>query len=320
MTKHNFLIVVAMLAVCGCTPWSDPKLEPPEALREMRGVWVASVVNIDWPSKPGLSTDEQQREMLAILDRAKELNLNAIVLQVRTSCDAFYPSELEPWSEYLTGKQGQPPEPFYDPLKMWVDEAHKRGIELHAWFNPYRARAGAATSEPSPRHVSKTNPSIVKSFNEWQWLDPGEPAAQDLTFNVFLDVLKRYDVDGIHIDDYFYPYPSYLEKPAPTTGPTTKPTTQPTTGPATTTAPAEKADFPDEPSWNKYKASGGTLSRADWRRQNVDVLIERIYKGIKREKPHVQFGISPFGIAKSGVPSTVKPGFNQYEELYADAQ
>src|SRR5688500_15416714 len=126
------LVVLAIFAMGGCTPWQDPKLEPPPAQREMRGVWVASVVNIDWPSKPGLSSDEQQKEMIAILDRAKDLKLNVIVLQVRTSADAFYPSDLEPWSEYLTGQQGKAPEPYYDPLALWIEQAHARGLELHA--------------------------------------------------------------------------------------------------------------------------------------------------------------------------------------------
>ena len=288
--------------VVGCTSaqrgHEASSLMPPEPKREFRAAWVATVGNIDWPSKPGLSTVEQQQQILAILDTAKRLNMNAIVLQVRTSCDAFYPSKLEPWSEYLTGTQGKAPEPYYDPLEMWVTEAHRRGIELHAWFNPYRARAGGAEGETSPEHISKTNPAIVKSFNRWEWLDPGEPAAQDLTYNVFLDVVNRYDVDGIHIDDYFYPYKEYL------TDKETK----------------KVSDFPDDPSWARYQESGGTLSRDDWRRDNVNRLIERIYKGIKRIKPHMQFGISPFGIAKPGRPSTVKSTFSQYDTLYADAQ
>ena len=286
--KHSFLILVAMLAVGGCTPWSDPKLEPPPALREMRGVWVATVTNIDWPSKPGLSSDEQQREMIAILDRAKELKFNAIILQVRTSCDAFYPSELEPWSEYLTGQQGKAPEPFYDPLKMWIEQAHARGLELHAWFNPFRARHPAATTNAA-NHISKTHPEWVKQYGKYQWLDPGEPAAREHTLRVIRDVVAKYDVDGVHFDDYFYPYPEKGE------------------------------DFPDEASWQRYQKSGGKLSRADWRRSNINELIEKVYTMIKEEKPHVKFGISPFGIWKPGYPAAVQ-GFNQYESLYADAK
>jgi uncharacterized lipoprotein YddW (UPF0748 family) len=271
---------------------------PPEPQREFRAVWVATVANIDWPSKPGLSTQDQQKEIIAILDKCAELKLNAVVLQVRTSCDAFYPSKLEPWSEYLTGKQGKGPEPFYDPLQMWVDEAHRRGIELHAWFNPYRARATAAKGPNAPEHVSNTHPEAVKSFNGYQWLDPGEKAAQELTYAVFMDVVKRYDIDGVHMDDYFYPYPEYL------TDKETK----------------KVSDFPDDPSWAKYQKAGGKLSRDDWRRHNVDDLVERLYKGIKATKPHVKFGISPFGIAQPGLPPTVKSSFNQYEKLYADTE
>src|SRR5438128_2395687 len=285
--KQLFLIVIAM-AMCGCSPWVDPKLEPPPAMREMRGMWVATVTNIDWPSKPGLSCEEQQKEMIAILDRARELKFNAIILQVRTSCDAFYPSDLEPWSEYLTGQQGKPPEPFYDPLAMWIEQAHARGLELHAWFNPFRARHPAAKSD-SPQHISKTHPELVKQYGKYQWLDPGEPAAREHTLKVFRDVVHRYDIDGVHIDDYFYPYPE------------------------------KGVDFPDEASWQRYQKSGGKLSRADWRRQNINDLIEKTYAMIKQEKPHVKFGISPFGIWKPGFPAAVA-GFNQYDSLYADAK
>src|SRR5882672_6652863 len=288
MMKQHLLILVAIAAIAGCSPWSDPKLEPPPALREMRGVWVATVTNIDWPSKPGLSSDEQQKEMLAILDRARELKLNAIILQVRTSCDAFYPSELEPWSEYMTGQQGKPPEPFYDPLQLWIEQAHARGLELHAWFNPFRARHPDAKTD-SPNHISKTHPELVKQYGKYQWLDPGEPAAREHTLRVFRDVVKKYDVDGVQIDDYFYPYPE------------------------------KGVDFPDEQSWQRYQKSGGKLSRADWRRQNINELIEKLYAMIKEEKPHVKFGISPFGIWKPGYPAAVQ-GFNQYESLYADAK
>jgi len=286
--KHYFLIAIALFAIAGCSPWSDPKLEPPPALREMRGVWVATVTNIDWPSKPGLSSDEQQKEMLAILDRARELKLNAIILQVRTSCDAFYPSDLEPWSEYLTGQQGKAPEPFYDPLQMWISEAHARGLELHAWFNPFRVRHPSAKTD-APNHISKAHPELVKQYGKYQWLDPGEPAAREHTLKVFRDVVARYDIDGVHIDDYFYPYPE------------------------------KGVDFPDEPSWQRYQKSGGKLSRADWRRANINELIQKLYETIKAEKPHVKFGISPFGIWKPGYPAAVQ-GFNQYESLYADAK
>ncbi|HEX8522632.1 MAG TPA: family 10 glycosylhydrolase [Tepidisphaeraceae bacterium] len=273
--------------------------EPPPAQREFRAAWVATVGNIDWPSKPGLSTAEQQKEILQILERAQQCRLNAIVLQVRTSCDALYDSKIEPWSEYLTGKQGKAPEPYYDPLKFWVDECHKRGIELHAWFNPFRAKAGKGREDRSANHVSKTKPQLVKDYGPYLWLDPGQQEAQDQTFNVFMDVVERYDVDGIHIDDYFYPYPVRVnEKDEDDT---------------------REVPFPDNDSYKKYQESGGKLERDDWRRQNIDKMMHRIYEGIHQRKNWVQYGISPFGIPRPGKPEYVK-GFDQYAKLYADAE
>jgi uncharacterized lipoprotein YddW (UPF0748 family) len=273
---------------------------PPAPPREFRAAWVATVANIDWPSKPGLSSAEQISEIHAILDQAEKLNLNAIVLQVRTTCDALYASPLEPWSEYLSGKQGVPPEPYYDPLATWVREAHQRGIELHAWFNPYRARHSGAKSPDAPTHVANTKPHIVRKFHKWEWLDPGEPEARKQTLDVIADVVRRYDIDGVHLDDYFYPYPDYYKDPQ--------------------TKQATLTDFPDDPSWQRYQQAGGALSREDWRRENVNRMIQDIHTLIKANKPHVKFGISPFGIARPGMPETVKSGFDQYKTLYADAQ
>lgn len=267
--------------------------EAPPAPRELRAAWVASVENIDWPSKKGLSTKEQQAEIIAILDKSVELNLNCIVLQIRTSCDALYPSRLEPWSVYLTGTQGQAPKPFYDPLKMWVEEAHKRGIELHAWFNPYRAKA-KSKFELSKDHLGKKKPELVKEYGGYLWLDPGEEQASRHSLAVFNDVVKRYDVDGIHIDDYFYPYPV-----------------------ANDDKKGEKP-FPDDASWQRYQKSGGTLERDDWRRDNVNRLIHEIHTTTKKIKPHVKFGISPFGIGRPGKAEGIT-GFDQYTKLYADA-
>ena len=276
----------------------DPSLEPPQAPREFRAAWVATVANIDWPSRRGLSVEDQKKELLAILDKSVELNLNALIVQVRPAADALYASELEPWSEYLTGEQGKAPEPFYDPLKMWVEEAHQRGIELHVWLNPYRARHPSARAPDAAGHVANTRPEIVKKFYGYEWIDPGEEAAAKHTVDVFMDVVKRYDIDGVHMDDYFYPYPDYLKDPR------TK----------------EQHDFPDEPSWRAYQERGGKLSRADWRRDNVNRLVETLYEKIKGRKKHVLFGISPFGIARPGEPPEVKSSFDQYEKLYADAK
>jgi uncharacterized lipoprotein YddW (UPF0748 family) len=268
--------------------------EPPQVAREFRAMWVATVANIDWPSKPGLSSWQQQAELIAILDKAVSLNMNAIVLQVRPAADALYPSKLEPWSEYLTGEMGRPPEPYYDPLEFAVTEAHKRGLELHAWFNPYRAHAPSGKSVIASTHVSNEHPDLVRTYGDYLWLDPGDSAVRRISTNVFVDVVKRYDIDGVHIDDYFYPYKERDSK-------------------------GNVMDFPDDRTWNRYVASGGKLSRDDWRRHNVDILIHDVYTAIKAVKPWVKFGISPFGIWRPGNPEQVK-GFDSYAELYADSR
>ena len=279
------------------TPELDA-LAPP-APREFRAAWVATVANIDWPSRKGLSSAQQQTEVRAILDQAVALKLNAIILQGRTSADALYASTLEPWSEYLSGTQGQAPEPFYDPLALWIEEAHARGLELHAWFNPFRARQSQATSQAAAGHLSQTQPTWVKTYGDQLWIDPGESAAADHTLAVFMDVLRRYDVDGIHIDDYFYPYP----------------VTQ-----GQSNEPKVEVDFPDQSSWQRYVDGGGVLERNDWRRSHVDALVERIHARIRQTKPWVRFGVSPFGI---GRPEWAPPGiqgFSQYHKLYADVE
>ena len=267
---------------------------PPAPKAEFRAVWVATVDNIDWPSKRGISTEQAKSELVSILDKCEELNLNAVIFQVRPSTDALYDSEIEPWSEYLTGLQGQPPKPYWDPLEFAVEEAHKRGIEIHCWFNPYRSLHPAQKGPVAANHISRTNPGVVKQYGKYLWMDPGEPAVQRRSLEVMIDVVKRYDVDGVHLDDYFYPY---KEK-----------------GPD-----GQLLDFPDGPSYSRYLASGGLLNRADWRRKNVDDFIERLYTEIKKTKKWVKFGISPFGIYRPGVPEGIKAGVDQYADLYADA-
>ncbi|MEZ0325720.1 MAG: glycoside hydrolase family 10 protein [Fimbriimonas sp.] len=267
---------------------------PPPLQREFRGVWVATVANIDWPSKPGLSSAQQQAELVKIFDTAASLNLNAIVFQVRPSADALYESRFEPWSEYLTGRQGRAPSPMWDPLAFAVQEAHKRGLELHCWFNPYRALHPAQKGPVADRHFVRTNPKVVKTYGKFLWMDPGEPEVQQRSLDVMLDVVKRYDVDGIHIDDYFYPY---KEKDSA----------------------GNEIPFPDQASWQRYVASGGKMKRDDWRRHNVDTFIEKLYKEIKKERAWVKFGISPFGIYRPGYPESIKAGVDQYADLYADA-
>ena len=301
------LAIAALLLVSGCA-WGPPGSAPgqaghltasaaeaPPAPREFRGAWVASVANIDWPSRFDLTVAQQQAEIMTLLNQAQALKLNAIVLQVRPGADALYPSELEPWSEYLTGVQGQPPQPFYDPLKMWIDEAHQRGIELHAWLNPYRARHPSARSALAANHIATTHPGAVKPYGDLLWMDPGEPAAVQRTLAVVADVVRRYDVDAIHIDDYFYPYPI--------------------AGPGAT-----ELDFPDEPAWQRYRFTAGPASRPEWRRQQVNQLIEQMHDLIHREKPWVRFGISPFGLGRPERRAPGIAGFSQYDKLYADAE
>jgi uncharacterized lipoprotein YddW (UPF0748 family) len=262
--------------------------------REFRGVWVATVANIDWPSRKGLSTAQQQAELRALLAKAAELKLNAVVFQVRPMADALYASELEPWSEFLTGKLGQAPEPFYDPLELAVREAHARGLELHAWFNPYRAHQPSATTPIPDNHIVKRRPDLAKRYGKHYWLNPTHPEVQDLSLRVILDVVRRYDIDGVHLDDYFYPY---QEKDAA----------------------GRPIPFPDDDTWAAYQKKGGTLSRDDWRRHAVNRFIERLYKGVKLVKPWVKVGISPFGIWRPGNPPGIA-GFDAYAGLYADSR
>ncbi len=283
---------------------------PPAAPREFRAAWVSTVANIDWPSRSNLPPARQQAEAIAILDRAKSLHLNAIVLQVRPSADAIYPSRLEPWSEFLTGQQGKAPEPAWDPLAFWISQAHARGMELHAWFNPYRARHSAARTPNAREHIANTKPQVVRQYGKFQWMDPGEEAAARQTLDVILDVVRRYDIDGVHIDDYFYPYP--IEAPGANGGEAALD--------ALANGSKPELDFPDHAAWQRYQQGGGTLDRAAWRRQNVNQLIEAIYAGIRKEKSWVRFGISPFGIGRPDRRPPGIQGFSQYDKLYADAE
>jgi uncharacterized lipoprotein YddW (UPF0748 family) len=268
--------------------------DAPPLPREFRGVWIATVDNIDWPSKPGLPVDSQKAELLALLDHAQRLRLNAVIFQVRPAADALYKSSLEPWSVYLTGQNGRAPSPEWDPLAFAVTESHKRGLELHAWFNPYRARYRGDRGTLSSRHVSRTMPSVVKRYGSYLWMDPGEPTVRAHTTRVILDVVRRYDIDGVHIDDYFYPYPELDRR-------------------------RREIPFPDDASWTKYRRSGGTLDRDAWRRRNVDLLVESLYGEIKKAKPWVKFGVSPFGIWRPGYPSQIR-GLDAFDALYADSR
>ncbi|MGD9632926.1 MAG: glycoside hydrolase family 10 protein [Pirellulales bacterium] len=296
IVSRKLLTAITLLAALAQIAGEQAAAEPPPVQREFRGAWIATVANIDWPSKPGLSVEKQQEELIKLMDLAVELNLNAIVLHVRPACDAFYKSSLEPWSPFLTGKMGQAPEPEYDPLEFAVEEAHRRGLELHAWFNPYRATAPTMQGEVSANHVSRTHPEWVREYGEYRWLDPGEPGAVEYNLAAILDVVRRYDIDAVHFDDYFYPYPISDKEGKP-------------------------IDFPDDASWQKYLAGldgKEPLKRDDWRRANVDDFLKRLSDAIHAEKPWVRFGVSPFGIYRPGHPESIK-GFDAYDKLYADS-
>jgi uncharacterized lipoprotein YddW (UPF0748 family) len=292
------LFTVLVATSCASAPRAAPEFVPgsgpPPVAREFRGVWVATVSNIDWPSRRGLPVDSQKAELIAIMDRAVALKLNAVIFQVRTTGDALYASELEPWSEYITGVMGQAPDPFYDPLEFAVKAAHERGLELHAWLNPYRARHPSSTAALAKNHLAVTRPDIVRRYGTHLWMDPGERAVQDHTTAVVLDVVRRYDIDGLHFDDYFYPY---RERDSANV----------------------EIPFPDEPSWQRYVAGGGKLSRSDWRRHNVDELIQRLYGEIHAVKPWVKFGVSPIGVWRPGYPAE-GCCFDAYESIYADSR
>ncbi len=295
--RHVSLVLIALLPhiACGQPPLvvrAAADTTPPPIPREFRAAWVATVGNMDWPSKPGLSTAQQQAEMRAILDRLVQLRMNAVVFQVRPAADALYDSKLEPWSDVLTGEMGRAPEPYYDPLAFALGEAHKRGLEMHVWINPYRAKY-STTKTTAASHISRTHPNLVRKYGPYLWMDPGDPAVRARTIAVVLDLVRRYDIDGVHMDDYFYPYPE--------------------------TERGRELPFPDESTWRRYRLSGGTLSRDDWRRHNVDLLVKALDESIHAAKPWVRFGISPFGIWRPGYPESVR-GLDQYDKLYADAR
>lgn len=297
MFKKSILLIFLSFMQCFCASVNnetEKKEVLPEINREFRAVWVATVANIDWPSAPGLDVEKQKQEALDIINRVKEANMNAIILQVRPHCDAIYKSAYEPWSYYLTGEQGKAPEPFYDPLEFWINEAHKQGIEIHAWFNPYRAGHPASKGNIANNSIIKTKPNLVAKLasDGYYWLIPTLQEVQDYSTNVVLDVVKNYDIDGVHFDDYFYPYPDYNNF----------------------------ADFPDDEVYKEYKKNGGKLNKADWRRDAVNKFVKRIYQEIKNIKPYVKFGISPFGLYRPGYPKQAKSGFDQYTTLYADAK
>ena len=278
----NVLFTACLVFVMSLCCFSQPKYE-------FRAVWVASVENIDWPSRKGLSADSQRVEFTRLLDIHKRNGMNAVIVQIRPASDAFYPSQYEPWSEWLTGKQGLPPSPYYDPLQFMIEETHKRGMEFHAWCNPYRAVYQIGRSSLSLSHITRLRPDWFLPYGGTSYFDPGNKEVQQYVNNVIRDIISRYDIDAIHFDDYFYPYRI--------------------TG----------KEFPDDSSYLKY---GNGMNREDWRRSNTDSIVLLISRSIKEIKPHCKFGISPFGVwrnrEKDPEGSDTHAGQTNYDDLYAD--
>ncbi len=256
---------------------------------EFRGVWIASVDNIDWPIKGKTNPEDQKAEFIRQLNMHQQNGMNAMVVQIRPAADAFYPSPYEPWSEWLTGVQGQAPSPYYDPLQFMIEETHKRNMVFHAWLNPYRAEFKIGGSSIVPNHITKTKPEWFLNYGDKKYFDPANLKVQQFVVDVVNDIVKRYDVDAIHMDDYFYPYR------------------------------IAGKEFPDAEAYSNSKSK---LSKEDWRRSNVDSIIKKINTAIKKEKPWVQFGISPFSVwrNKSIDPrgSDSQAGQTNYDDLYAD--
>jgi uncharacterized lipoprotein YddW (UPF0748 family) len=251
--------------------------------RELRGAWVATVANIDWPSSRHLSSGEKIAELVAMFDKLQRAGINTIYFQVRTECDALYNSEYEPWSYWLTGEQGKAPEPFFDPLAFAVEEAHRRGMELHAWFNPYRSVKTVGSYTASENHISVTKPEWSLKFDKYEMLDPGNPEVTEYIVKIIEDVITKYDVDGVHFDDYFYPY-------------------------------SPKISNEDASTFEKYK--GAFTDVHEWRRFSINNMVENVYHAINRTNSKIKFGISPFGIVENKFAGT--NGLESFHVLYCD--
>ncbi len=280
--QNNICLWICFLCIELCNAQQSP-------VKELRGVWVASVYNIDWPSTSELSTKEQKAEIIKLLDFYKSLNFNCVFVQVRPFADVFYPSEYEPWSRFLTGKQGDRPKPYYDPLKFWIKEAHKRGIEFHAWINPFRI-TNSDQEKLSKDHPALKNPDWVMSYGGKKLYNPALPQCRNHITNIIEEIVNNYEVDGIHFDDYFYPYPKSGES------------------------------LNDSVYYKKYGKQFASIE--DWRRNNVNLVVKQVYEAIKKINPKVKFGISPFGVWRNKSMddrgSETKAGITNYDSLYAD--
>ncbi|TDB60830.1 glycoside hydrolase family 10 protein [Arundinibacter roseus] len=285
----SFFILFHFLGACQAQPFTPEPTKPPK--REFRAVWVATVDNIDWPSQKNLTPDQQRQEFTDLLDFYKSLGMNALFVQVRAAGDAFYARSNEPWSEWLTGEQGRAPRPFYDPLDYMVKEAHQRGLEFHAWLNLNRLVHRSSTSVSS-RNLSKTHPEWILSYDGAKLFNFGIPEVRQYITDMTVNVAKNYDIDGIHFDDYFYPYSVAGQV------------------------------LQDDATFKKY--GQGFKNKADWRRHNVDVLIRQIHDALAETKPRLKFGISPFGVWRNQRDdprgSLTTGGLSSYDHLFADTR
>jgi len=270
--------------------WILPAASFTQTPPEFRGVWVATVDNIDWPSKGNFNSDSQKVEFIRLLDMHQRNGMNALIVQIRPCTDAFYPSPYEPWSAWLTGVQGQPPSPYYDPLEFMITETHKRNMVFHAWMNPYRADFYPGDDLVSETHITRLRPDWFLRYGDKKYFDPGNPEARQYVVEVVRDVVRRYNVDAIHFDDYFYPYP------------------------------LEGKKFPDD---STFRLLGKGMSRESWRRSNTDSIIAQLHRAIKQENPACLFGISPFGVWRNADRDPVNGSktvgsLSNYDDLYAD--
>ncbi len=283
--KHISILHLFLFLALTAQSQNNPK-------HEMRAVWIATVLNIDWPSAKGLPVDVQKKELTELLDLAQQYHMNTVVFQIRPAADALYFSSIEPWSEWLTGEQGRAPEPFYDPLEFAVQECRMRGLDIHVWFNPYRAVKDTLKSSVAENHITKTHPEWFVTYGGTGYFDPALPQTRDYVSRVVSDVVRRYDIDAVHMDDYFYPYR------------------------------ISNLEFPDDSSFATRPRGYSADQRDDWRRENVDLVIKQIHDSIKAIKPWVEFGISPFGvwrnIAKDSLGSNTRAGQTNYDDLFAD--
>jgi uncharacterized lipoprotein YddW (UPF0748 family) len=275
----NFRAVVICLLITALFGLSPAKAQA------LKAAWVASVYNINFPSRVGLSAEAQKAQIRQIVEAAARSGLNALMVQVRPESDALYSSRLEPWSRYLTGKQGA--SPGYDPLDYFIRVGREQGIAIHAWINPYRGAANASGNSAG-NHITRQLARAVHRIGSTLWLDPGDPAVRDHVVKVVRDIVERYPVAGVILDDYFYPYPNRSYR---------------------------NGSFPDRAYYAKY---GGNMDLGDWRRQNINKLISTLHDTVKEVRPDILFGVSPFGIYRKGFPANVTVELDQYRDLYAD--